>query len=41
MADISGRNFKHRRIFEKIDEGIRSGKYVAGQKLPSLKTYEI
>ena len=35
MADISGRNVKHRRIFEKIEEGIRSGKYVAGQKLPS------
>lgn len=35
MADISGRTVKHRRIFEKIEEGIRSGKYVAGQKLPS------
>ncbi|MBU4272539.1 MAG: GntR family transcriptional regulator [Planctomycetes bacterium] len=35
MADIAENKVKHRRIFEKIEAGIRSGRYVAGQRLPS------
>ena len=34
MADIVGSKIKHRHIFEKIEAGILSGKYVAGQRLP-------